>query len=221
MIPARVGSKRVKNKVFREIAGKPLIQYAIDVAKQVKGIDEIYINSPDEIFKPIAEKNNIKFFKRPFKEKEKEMGDDFVYEFCKFTDADYIIMVNSVAPCITREDVEGAVAAAVNTDADTLHSVERDQIEVFYMGEPLNFDKLDKSRESQTLNPIERLTFGIVIWKRDIFIRNYKLGAGAWYGYPYGHAVRYQLHFPSTVDIDTEDDLALAEAIIRSKPENI
>ena len=42
MIPARLGSTRVKNKNLRLINGKPLIQYIIDSAKKSKYLDEIY-----------------------------------------------------------------------------------------------------------------------------------------------------------------------------------
>ena len=49
MIPARMGSKRVKNKNLRLINGKPLIQYVLDTVKNLTIFDEIYINSEHEI----------------------------------------------------------------------------------------------------------------------------------------------------------------------------
>ena len=64
MIPARMGSTRVKNKNLRLINKKPLIQYIIDSAKKTKYIDEIYINSEALIFKQLADKNGINFYKR-------------------------------------------------------------------------------------------------------------------------------------------------------------
>ena len=45
MIPARLGSKRVKKKNLRLIDGVPLIQYIINAAKNSSYLDEIYINS--------------------------------------------------------------------------------------------------------------------------------------------------------------------------------
>ena len=50
MIPARLGSKRVKKKNLRLIDGIPLIQYIINAAKQsTEMLDEIYINSESEL----------------------------------------------------------------------------------------------------------------------------------------------------------------------------
>ena len=38
MIPARLGSKRVKNKNLRPLGGKPLIQYVIDSVKKLNSL---------------------------------------------------------------------------------------------------------------------------------------------------------------------------------------
>ena len=43
MIPARLGSKRVKNKNLRPLGGKPLIQYVIDSVKKTKLFDKILL----------------------------------------------------------------------------------------------------------------------------------------------------------------------------------
>ena len=45
MIPARLGSQRVKNKNLKLLGDKPLIKHIIHSAKQVKYFDNIYINS--------------------------------------------------------------------------------------------------------------------------------------------------------------------------------
>ena len=39
VIPARYGSKRVKQKNLKYINGKPLISYAIEAAKKIKNIN--------------------------------------------------------------------------------------------------------------------------------------------------------------------------------------
>ncbi len=50
MIPARMGSKRVKSKNLRLLNGKPLIEYVIDTVSKIDIFDDIYVNSEDEIF---------------------------------------------------------------------------------------------------------------------------------------------------------------------------
>ena len=50
MIPARLGSTRVKNKNLRFLDDKPLIQHIVDAAKGSELLDSIYINSESNIF---------------------------------------------------------------------------------------------------------------------------------------------------------------------------
>ena len=61
MIPARLGSQRVKKKNLRLIDNKPLIQYIIESVNKCKIFDSIYLNSESDIFKKIAKKNKNKF----------------------------------------------------------------------------------------------------------------------------------------------------------------
>ena len=51
MIPARIGSKRLKKKNLVLINNKPLINYAIDAAKKTKIFSKIVLNSDHKIFK--------------------------------------------------------------------------------------------------------------------------------------------------------------------------
>ena len=45
VIPARGGSKRIKNKNIKFINGKPVISYVIQNLKKLKFINEIYVST--------------------------------------------------------------------------------------------------------------------------------------------------------------------------------
>ena len=45
IIPARSGSKRIKNKNLVDFNGKPIIKYTIDNAKKSKLFDKIHIST--------------------------------------------------------------------------------------------------------------------------------------------------------------------------------
>ena len=47
-IPARYGSKRVKNKNLKLLNGKPMISYVIEASKKSKLVSEIYVNTEHE-----------------------------------------------------------------------------------------------------------------------------------------------------------------------------
>ena len=45
IIPARGGSKRIKNKNLVNFLGKPIINYGIDAAMQTKIFDKIFVST--------------------------------------------------------------------------------------------------------------------------------------------------------------------------------
>ena len=55
-IPARKGSKRIKNKNGILINGKPLFEYSIDVAKKSKYVDKIIFSTDSQEWLLYAQK---------------------------------------------------------------------------------------------------------------------------------------------------------------------
>ena len=56
MIPARSGSKGLKDKNIRLLNGKPLLAYSIEAAIQSKLFDEIMVSTDSSYYADIAEK---------------------------------------------------------------------------------------------------------------------------------------------------------------------
>ena len=73
IIPARGGSKRIKNKNIVDFLGKPLIFYALDAAKKSKLFDEIHVSTDSKEIKNVVEKLG---YKVDFLRK-KNLADDF------------------------------------------------------------------------------------------------------------------------------------------------
>lgn len=59
VIPARSGSKGLKNKNILKLNGKPLIQFTIDQVKKSKFIDMICISTDSRIIKKLTKNQNI------------------------------------------------------------------------------------------------------------------------------------------------------------------
>ena len=59
MIPARIGSTRLRMKNLALINGKPLIYYAIEAAKTSGVFTRVILNSDHEIFADIARRYNV------------------------------------------------------------------------------------------------------------------------------------------------------------------
>ena len=77
ILPARAGSKRVKNKNILNIYGKPMIHRTIDLLKKSKIFDMIIVSSDSKKIQSISKKAGAKvLFTRP-----KNLANDFVGTF--------------------------------------------------------------------------------------------------------------------------------------------
>ncbi len=65
MIPARIGSTRLKCKNLALLNGKPLIAYPIEAAKKSKVFSKIVINGDHPVFTDIAARYDVEFYQRP------------------------------------------------------------------------------------------------------------------------------------------------------------
>lgn len=67
IIPARKGSKGIKNKNFLKIGKYTLLEHSCFFSKKLKFIDKTILTSDSKIAKNIADKYNISFSQRPKK----------------------------------------------------------------------------------------------------------------------------------------------------------
>ena len=170
MIPARMGSKRVKLKNLREIDGIPLIEYIITAAKKSGIFDEIYINSESEVFKGIAEKHEIKFYKRSEALAQDDVTNDaFAFDFLENVKCETLIQLLPTSPFISAETIQEFVQTMYDNKYETLISVRKNQIECVYDGKPVNFDDKQITLPSQQLEPVYSYACGIMGWNSEAY----------------------------------------------------
>jgi CMP-N-acetylneuraminic acid synthetase len=214
MIPARLGSQRLKQKNLQTLNGVTLIAHAIRKAVKSAVFDEIWVNSEDDVFGEIAKSEGVYFHKRPLELANNEAtSEDFVYEFLKSHCCDYVVQVHSVAPLLNARDVIQFVSELKKGKNDVLLSVEEIQIECALNGKPLNFNFMQKTN-SQELNPIQRVTWSITAWKREIYINAYESKECATYAGIIGY---YPVNKLASHIIKTQADLDIAKALLNLK----
>ena len=214
MIPARLGSKRIKKKNIRLINKKPLIQYVIEKVKKCNIFDEIYLNSESEIFNKIAKENNIKFYKRDKSlSTDKSTNDQFALDFMMNIKSDFLIQVLPTSPLIEIDEIKKFVNHFTRNNFDTLISVSDHQIASIYKKKPINFNKIKPNPPSQTMTPIQSYATILMAWNCKRFIYNMKKYDSAYHG-GNGKTDYFSLTPLSCLDIDNEDDFNLVERII-------
>lgn len=214
MIPARLGSKRIKNKNLRLLGGKPLVCHIIDKAKESEVFDEIYVNSESEIFRDLCREYGIKFYKRSEELAIDDASNDkFVYDFLKNTECDIVIQINPTSPFYTVEDIKNFTRTIVDNNYDTMHGIREEKIEAIFRGKALNFDPFKQMPRSQDLESLLLHAGGLMGWKKTKYCENMEKYNSGTYGCD-GKTGYFKLYGFSKIDIDNEEDFQLAEAVL-------
>ncbi len=214
MIPARLGSKRISKKNLRYLGEKPLIQYPIDLAKQIEEFDSIWVNTESEELGKAIEKMGVNFHRRPAEFSEDNCTNrEFTYHFMCNHECDYVIMVNSTSPLLRVETIRDFIQFVNEHDYDVVLSTISEKAESFYRGEPLNFDIKNKVN-SQMLEPVEKTVWALTAWRRETFMKLEEQGECPVFG---GKLGTFSIPKDEACDLDTEADWHIAEGAIKAR----
>ena len=213
MIPARLGSSRVKKKNLRLLDGVPLVEHVVIAAKNSEYLDEVFINSEADIFREIAERNEIEFYKRPEElSSDKATNDDFAMDFINKLSCDILIQILPTSPFLSSSEIDGFIKSMLESKFETMISVSNVQIECLYEKKPINFGQREQTPPSQLLEPIKSYACSLMGWDTNRFKENIKKFNAAYHGGD-GSIGFYELKGYSTIDIDNEEDFILAENV--------
>ena len=116
LIPARGGSKGIKDKNIIELCGKPLIAYSIDAAKNSKYIDDILVSTDSEKIAEVAKKYGARVpFLRPYElATDTSTTLDVVLHAIDYVNKeekkyDTLILLQPTAPLRKTEDIDSAI----------------------------------------------------------------------------------------------------------------
>ena len=218
MIPARIGSQRLKKKNLALINKKPLIEYVIDSAKKTKFFNEIYINSDDEIFKKIAKKKNINFYLR-----NKKLGssnvksDDVVNDFLKNNKCDIVVWVNPIAPLQEPKEIKKVIKYFIKKKLNSLITTNKLRNHAIFKDQPLNYKIEERFSKTQDLKPVEIMVYSIMMWKSDSFVKAYKKNKKA---ILHGRVGYYPVSKFSGIIVKDKMDLEIVSTILKVSRKN-
>lgn len=211
MIPARLGSQRLKQKNLQDLDGVPLITHAIRKCRDIDLFDEVWVNSEDDVFGEIAKDEGVSFYKRPAHlANDQATSEQYIADFFQFKECERLIQVHSIAPLLTAGEIEAFSAYFCENSCDTLLSIEHIQIECVLNGEPVNFT-FDEKTNSQKLDPVSRISWSITGWKRSTYMDAFEAGHCATYS---GEVDYFRLNSLASHVIKTKRDLEIAEALL-------
>ena len=128
IIPARGGSKRIKNKNIIDFFGKPIIAYSIITAKKTKLFSRIVVSTDSYKIKRVAEKYGAEVpFIREKKYANDYVGTDIVIKDCikkiRSQDYEYHVCLYPCSPLIDVRDIIFSYKKIKNLKFDKLTSI--------------------------------------------------------------------------------------------------
>jgi N-acylneuraminate cytidylyltransferase len=208
VIPVRQGSQRVKNKNFREFAGKSLLEYKIDIIKTLP-VNEIIVNTDSEYAINLAKQNDISYHKRePYYASSECTNSEYHEYLAKVTNAENILITQVTAPLITAATFIETIDIYNNIDCNSLMSIKKIKEYLWYKNKPINY-KLDYAPNSQDLPDYFAPTFGVIIVNREAMLKSKNFICDK----PYF----YELPETEAIDIDTELDFEFAEFLFKKR----
>jgi CMP-N,N'-diacetyllegionaminic acid synthase len=177
IIPARGGSKGIKDKNIIDVCGKPLIQYTIDKSLELKEsglIDQVIISTDSQLIADVGIKLGVKV---PFLRPKNISGDkaksiDFILHALDFFEQqnifyDAVLLLQPTSPLRTTKLLKRAIQLMKNSMAKSLISCYREE----YINDLVMYREQESSNQLIPLNEnhnkgVRRQDHG------DIFVRN-------------------------------------------------
>tara|TARA_A100001015_G_scaffold82415_1_gene91410 strand:- start:3240 stop:3932 length:693 start_codon:yes stop_codon:yes gene_type:complete len=220
LIPARKGSKGLKDKNIFMIKGKPLIEHTLASALKSKFIDEIFVSTNCKKVKKITSKyEDILSIDRPEKfckdnSPAKDVVNHFIYEIEKDFKKDFIIIyLQPTSPLRTHKHINECFEAMKQFNKLSSVSVVKSK-EIPFKSFKLNKNGLLKSLfneektnyRRQDLPSTYQANGAIYIFTKNNFKRK-KI-------FPSNNSLPYIMSAKDSIDIDLINDIKKAESYI-------
>ena len=219
LIPARGGSKGVPRKNIREINGKPLIEYSINVAKKSKFISEIIVSSDcRDILDFAKSKSCITHSRSKINSSDSAKIGDVINEVldCFNLNFDLILLLQPTAPIREVDDLDNIIKKFIsNSNLNTVVSV----VELEDIHPARMYEIEEASNTLKSLNPelqyelrqnlpkVYLRNGSIYAFKVDYFLANNK---------PYDDNTQpYIMDESKWANIDTERDFDITEFMLK------
>ena len=213
LIPARSGSKRIKNKNLKLFNNHPLIYWTIKAAKECS-INDIFISTDSEEIKKFSLLNGINV---PFKRPRKLSADnskmiDVAKHFCNWLE-NYgqfknLILLQPTSPLRTWKDINAAVKIFKKKKADTVVSA-YDSKE---LKELTKLMQTDETGDIQNFTDINQKNHLVRNGPSILISKIQTIKSGSFYG---RKIVPFLMKKKFSIDIDNIDEFEISEIVHR------
>lgn len=220
IIPARSGSKGLKDKNIKQLNGKPMIAYTIEAAIKSNIFDDIIVSTDSQKYANISIKYGatVPFLRPEYLSTDTATTNDVIEYTIKELkkagkDYDYLMILQPTSPLREANDIIDSAKVLFEKEANSVVSVCEAEHSPLYMNilnESLSMDgflQRDIKTRRQELPKYYRLNGAIYLCKVDYFL-NYK-------DFYKEKSYAYVMDKERSVDIDDELDFIMAEILMK------
>jgi CMP-N-acetylneuraminic acid synthetase len=218
IVPMKERSERLPHKNLISLGGKPLCWHLLNTLAQCHLVDRLVVDTDSETIATCvrAFKLNIDVDLRPAQYRGDDIHGNTLIGRYVTNEEDIYVQCHITSPFLLASSLEKAISAVTSAAYENAFSVtemhQRGWLKDRSRMIPLNHDSGLLPLRTQEIQPLLVENGAFFVFQGDFYLRNHvRNGAG---GLP------ISLTFPETVDIDTRDDLSLAELIINAKKIN-
>jgi CMP-N-acetylneuraminic acid synthetase len=211
IIPVRKGSKRIKNKNFKNFAGSNLFEIKLKSLKKINLIDKIVVSTDSEIAIKIAKKYNVSYQRREkYYASSKCTNSEFFENLAKSTEGDFLMYTPCTAPLIQSSTIEKFLKKFILSypKFDSMNTINYVKEHLWLNNRPLNYNPKN-SPNTQDLPNIMKLTYGInIISKKKMIEKKNVLGNKPFF---------FKIDEIEGIDVDNPIDFEIAEFLYKKK----
>ena len=224
LIPARGGSKGVKEKNLALLCGKPLIEYSIDAAFRSKLLTDVIVSTDSQKIRDLAISLGADApFLRPAElSTDSALSISVARHALEFMDSklgeryDAIMLLQPTSPLRSATDIDCAISMLSESDCDSLISISDVggshpfRMKRVINGYLTNFleQGFEDMRPRQLLPKVFIRNGAIYLARTDLVMRENSFGGD--------RTLAYEMPSERSVNIDTELDFAVANHILSS-----
>ncbi len=212
LIPARGGSKGIKNKNIIDLNGMPMLAYSITAALKSK-VDEVWVSTDSINIKEVALRYGAKVIDRP-KEfaTDKSSTESVIQHF--FTQVKYpttLVLIQPTSPMILPIDIDNGIDKFIRGRYNTLFSASKTNDILLWNSQlqPINYDPIDRGTRQSRKNFTLHENGAFFIFSKKFFIRR-KCRLGGRIGYS-------EMPYWRSFQVDNKEDLSNVKKLMFGK----
>jgi CMP-N,N'-diacetyllegionaminic acid synthase len=216
VVPARGGSKGIPGKNLKEVVGRSLLHRTIDQALTANTVDEVVVTSDDQaILRHAMEVDGVRTIERPgdLAADDTAMWPVVLHALEHSAPCDVVVLLQPTSPLRLAADIDAAIALLEERGANSVMSVCEVATSPYWMFTIDSGDKLHRilpKQQAATRQELPRCyeINGALYVVNSSWFRTSRLFVD-------DDTLAYVMPRERSVDVDTPEDLATAERLLR------